>query len=122
MVCIINEYAGSGGDAFPYYFRAYGLGPLIGKRTWGGLIAIGGEPPLVDGGYVTCPSTAFVDMGGQLAVEGHGVDPDIEGDNRPDLVIDGQDPQLEAAIEEVLRAIEENPPILPELPPYSVKG
>ena len=122
MVCIINEYAGSGGDAFPYYFRAYGLGPLIGKRTWGGLIAIGGEPPLVDGGYVTCPSTAFVDMEGQLAVEGHGVDPDIEVDNRPDLVIDGQDPQLEAAIEEVLRAIEENPPILPELPPYSVKG
>jgi tricorn protease len=121
MVCIINEYAGSGGDAFPYYFHTYGLGPLIGKRTWGGLVGFMETPSLMDGGYVTCPSFPFLTMEGQWAIENHGVDPDIEVDNRPDLVIDGHDPQLEVGIEEVLRAIEENPPILPELPSYPVK-
>jgi tricorn protease len=122
MVCIINEYAGSGGDAFPYYFHTYGLGPLIGKRTWGGLVGIAhGLIPLMDGGFVTCPEFAFMSLEGEWAVENHGVDPDIEVDNKPDSVIRGRDPQLEKAIEVILEEIEELE-ALPSRPPYPIKN
>ena len=121
MACIINEYAGSGGDAFPYYFRELGLGPLIGNRTWGGLVGISRGIPLMDGGYVTCPEFAFINLEGQWDVENHGVDPDIPIDNRPDLVAKGQDPQLEKAIEYVMDKLEKEPVKLPPRPPFPVK-
>lgn len=121
MVCITNEYAGSGGDALPYYFREQSLGPLIGTRTWGGLVGISRRLPLMDGGAVTCPEFAFMNLKGEWDVENHGVDPDIEVDNRPDLVIKGHDPQLEKAIEIIMKKIEEEPKELPEKPPYPIK-
>jgi tricorn protease len=121
MVCIINEYAGSGGDAFPYYFRELELGPLVGTRTWGGLVGISRGIPLMDGGYVTVPEFAFINLEGQWDVENYGVDPDIEVDNRPDLVIKGQDPQLERAIQEVMKKLKEEPKRLPERPEYPIK-
>ncbi|MGB3093669.1 MAG: S41 family peptidase [Candidatus Zixiibacteriota bacterium] len=121
MACVINEYAGSGGDAFPYYFRELGLGPLIGTRTWGGLVGISRGIPLMDGGYVTVPEFAFINLEGQWDVENYGVDPDIEVDNRPDLVIKGQDPQLDRAIQEVMKKLKEEPKTLPGRPKYPIK-
>jgi tricorn protease len=120
MVCLINQYSASDGDFFPYYFREYGLGPLIGKRTWGGVVGIRGFPPLVDGGYVTAPEFAPYNMKGEWVMENHGVDPDIEVDNLPNQVIAGHDPQLEKAIEVVLKKLEETKK-LPERPVYPVK-
>ncbi|HVS04283.1 MAG TPA: PDZ domain-containing protein, partial [Thermoanaerobaculia bacterium] len=107
---LINGYSGSGGDAFPYYFRQRGLGPLIGTRTWGGLIGISGNPPLMDGGAVLAPNFRFVDPAGMWAVEGVGVEPDIEVVDRPDLVVQGIDPSLDEAIEVLLAELERNPP------------
>jgi tricorn protease len=95
---LINGWSGSGGDAFPYYFRQAGLGKLIGRRTWGGLVGISGQPALVDGASPTVPRFAFYELDGTWGVEGHGVDPDIEVLDDPALMVDGSDPQLEAAI------------------------
>ncbi|MCK4236362.1 MAG: PDZ domain-containing protein, partial [Candidatus Krumholzibacteria bacterium] len=116
LACVINAYAGSGGDAFPYMFRQAGLGPLIGKRTWGGLIGMDRNLPLMDGGYCTVPTIGFFDLDGEWAVENIGVHPDIEVDNRPDLVVEGHDPQLEKAIEYLKKKIKEEPPKLPKKP------
>ena len=80
---IINEFAGSGGDAMPWLFRHAGIGPLVGKRTWGGLVGICGFPPLMDGGMVTAPNTAFWNPNGTWDVENHGVEPDVEVENDP---------------------------------------
>ena len=106
---LINGYSSSGGDAFPYYFRKLGLGPLIGTRTWGGLIGISGNPMLVDGGGVLASTFRFMDTDGEWAVENEGVSPDIEVIDRPELVAQGQDPTLERAVEEMLDAIRDNP-------------
>ena len=106
---IINEYAGSGGDAMPYYFRKRGIGKLVGKRTWGGLVGITGYPPLMDGGFVTSPSVGFVSEEGEFSVENEGVAPDIEVEYTPALVIQGKDPQLEKAVEVVLDEIKAKP-------------
>jgi len=106
---IINEYAGSGGDAMPYYFRKRGVGPLVGKRTWGGLVGIGGIPRLMDGGYVTAPGFAFFDTDGNWDVENVGVAPDYEVEQTPAEIIKGRDPQLEKAVELVLEALKANP-------------
>jgi tricorn protease len=116
---LINQRAGSGGDAFPYYFRQAGLGPLIGVRTWGGLVGIGGLPPMIDGAEVTVPNFAFYETDGTWGVEGHGVEPDIEVVDDPALMVDGTDPQLEKAIETMLAALEagEAVPRLP-IPPW----
>ncbi len=110
LACVINEYAGSGGDAFPYMFRQAGLGPLIGKRTWGGLVGMNRNTPLVDGGAVTVPTIGFMSTDGEWDVEGYGVAPDIEVDNMPDEVVSGKDPQLEKAIEYLINKIAEDPP------------
>ena len=118
---LINEYAGSGGDAFPYYFRLAGLGPLIGKRTWGGLVGIGHDLPLVDGGAVTMPDFGFWTTEGKWAVENHGVDPDIEVENDPHLMAKGQDPQLERAIQYQLEQLKAHPATRPTAPPYKVQ-
>ncbi len=118
---LINAWSGSGGDAFPYYFRAAGLGPLIGTRTWGGLIGYSGCPALVDGGRLTVPTFSFYNTDGDWDVENYGVDPDIEVVDDPSLMFDGGDPQLDRAIAEVLKALDENPPVRPERPAYPVR-
>jgi tricorn protease len=115
-VMIINEYAASGGDALPQFFRRRGLGKLIGKRTWGGLVGIYDYPDLMDGGYVTAPRLAIFSPDGQWEVENEGVAPDIEVEMTPKLVIAGHDPQLEAAIQLILAELEQNPPRKVERP------
>ncbi|MCU0234978.1 MAG: S41 family peptidase, partial [Thermoanaerobaculales bacterium] len=121
MACLISETSASDGDIFPYYFRALGLGPLIGKRTWGGVVGISGTGTLIDGGTVFVPLNGSNSPTGEWIMEGHGVDPDIEVDNDPRSLIAGRDPQLERAIAEVLRKIEAEPKKLPERPPDPVK-
>ncbi|MCA9284383.1 MAG: PD40 domain-containing protein [Phycisphaerales bacterium] len=115
---LINGLAGSGGDAFPHYFRQAGLGKLIGTRTWGGLVGISGNPGLVDGGYTSAPTFAFYESDGTWGIEGHGVDPDIEVIDDPALMRDGGDPQLDVAIDLMLKAIEEDPYVPPARPKY----
>jgi tricorn protease len=108
-VMLINESAGSGGDALPYYFRLRKVGPLIGTRTWGGLVGTLGIPPTIDGGGITAPSLAFYNLKGEWDVENIGVAPDIEVDYTAAEVIKGRDPQLERAVQEALRLLELNP-------------
>ena len=121
--CILaNEYAGSGGDAFPFYFRMRGLGPVIGKRTWGGLVGISHDLPLVDGGGVTMPDFGMFSADGkQWLVENHGVDPDIEVENTPESMVSGHDLQLERAIQYELDELGKHPPVRPGHPPYKVQ-
>jgi tricorn protease len=122
MVALINEDTMSDGDAFAWSFQEMGRGPLIGKRTWGGVVGIGNTGPLLDGGKVSVPQFAFADAHGRWVIEGHGVEPDIEVENDPELLIEGVDSQLERAIQEVLRMMEEQPGVLPEKPPDPVKS
>ncbi|HTO91654.1 MAG TPA: S41 family peptidase [Candidatus Sulfotelmatobacter sp.] len=118
---LINEYAGSGGDAFPYYFRLQKLGPVIGKRTWGGLVGISHDLPLMDGGSVTMPDFGIYNTQGEWTVENHGIDPDIEVENAPHLMVQGRDPQLERAIQYCLDELTKNPVKRPERPKYKVQ-
>jgi tricorn protease len=111
-VMIVNQFAGSGGDALPWYFRKLGIGTIVGERTWGGLIGIGGYPPLLDNGYVMAPRDAIYGLKGDWEVENHGVAPDIEIGMDPKLVREGHDPQLEKAIETVMGMLKQHP--LPE--------
>jgi tricorn protease len=108
-VMIIDETAGSGGDLLPWMFREYKLGPLVGKRTWGGLVGTLGFPMLMDGGLVTAPNLAFWTKDG-FGVENEGVPPDVDVEQWPADVIAGRDPQLERAIQTVLAELERNPP------------
>ncbi|KPK76763.1 MAG: hypothetical protein AMJ79_05540 [Phycisphaerae bacterium SM23_30] len=101
-VMIINEYAGSGGDWMPFYFRESGVGKLVGKRTWGGLVGIGGTPSLMDGGSVTAPNFAIFSMDGEWIIENDGVWPDYDVEMTPKDVIEGRDPQLEKAVQVAL--------------------
>ena len=117
MACITNAYAASDGDIFSYYFKVYHLGPLIGERTWGGVRGIRGNIPLIDGGYITRPEFAEYNLKSQWVMENHGVEPDIVVDDRPDDVVRGKDAQLDRAIQEVMKKIEANPPVLPPRPP-----
>ena len=105
-VMIINDAAGSGGDLLPYMFRFRGIGPLVGTRTWGGLVGTWDVPPLIDGGLVTAPRGGFFDLNGEWKVENEGVAPDIEVRQIPAEVIAGRDPQLEAAVAEAMRLLE----------------
>jgi tricorn protease len=121
-VMITNEFSGSGGDAMPWYFREAQLGPLVGKRTWGGLVGIGNIPVLMDGGRVTSPSFGFFNPQGQWDVENHGVQPDYEVDMEPKLVSEGHDPQLEKAVSLALDELAKHPvpePHRPEYPDYN---
>ncbi len=115
---IINQSAGSGGDAMPWYFRKAGLGPLVGTRTWGGLVGIGGYPTLLDGGGVTAPRTAIYGLKGEFEVENHGIPPDVEVESLPKEVAAGHDPQLERAVALVLEQLKEHPPANFAVPPY----
>ena len=116
---LINRSAGSGGDMFPYLFRRAGLGKLIGTRTWGGLVGISGNPGLIDGGWVSVPRVAFYEVDGTWGVEGYGVEPDIEVIDDPALMVDGGDPQLDAAIELMLKEIKTHPYEAPKRPAYA---
>ena len=109
-VMIINEFAGSGGDALPWYFRHVGLGQLVGKRTWGGLVGIGGYPSLMDDGFVTAPRFAFFTTEGTWDVENHGVAPDIDIEMDPAAWRQGHDTQLEKAVEVAMQDLAKNPP------------
>ncbi len=106
---IINEMAGSGGDAMPWYFRKAGVGPLVGKRTWGGLIGIFDYPPLVDGGFVTAPRVALYGLGGDWEVENRGISPDVEVEFDPKAWRQGHDLQLERAVQVVMEALGKSP-------------
>jgi len=122
MACITNQYAASDGDFFTYFFKYYKLGPVIGMRTWGGVRGIRGYIPLLDGGYVTRPEFSLYGLNSQWIIENHGVEPDIVLDNTPDQINAGHDPQLEKAIDVVMKEIQEHPrklpPRPPDLPPY----
>jgi len=120
-VCLMNETSASDGDIFPHRFRKSDLGPLIGKRSWGGVVGISSRGPLLDGGAVFVPLQATNDTDGSYIIEGHGVDPDIVIDNDPQSVIEGKDPQLERGVQEVLRMMAENPMTLPARPADPIK-
>ena len=117
-VMVINEYAGSGGDMMPWLFRAAGVGPLVGKRTWGGLVGMAGAAPLMDGGFTGAPQSGFWNPNGTWDVENHGVDPDIEVEMDPASVKAGRDPQLEKAVEVALELLAKNPPPKHKKPAY----
>lgn len=110
MCLLINGYAGSGGDFFPYMFRQAGRGPLIGKRTWGGLVGIDGGYTTIDGGNVTSPKFSIYNPDtGEIIAENQGIDPDIDIDARPDLIAKGEDPQLEAGVKYLLEQLAKMP-------------
>jgi tricorn protease len=115
---IINQSAGSGGDAMPWYFRKAGLGTLVGVRTWGGLVGIGGYPSLLDGGYVTAPRYAIYGLSGDWEVEGHGIPPDEQVEELPKDVAAGHDAQLERAVAVVLQQLKEHPVPVSPVPAY----
>jgi tricorn protease len=113
---LINGYAGSGGDALPYFFRERNLGRIFGTTTWGGLIGLSGNPQLADGSSLSTPSFRFLDISGKWAVEGTGVDPDVEVVDRPEALARGEDPTLEAAVKWLLEELNRNPPRRPTPP------
>ncbi len=119
---LINGWSGSGGDCFPFYFHEAKLGPLIGTRTWGGLIGMTGAPSLIDGGSVTVPTFGIYNTRGEWIIEGYGVDPDIKVVDDPAIMAKGKDPQLERAIDEVVKALKKNPPAQTHKPKYPLRA
>src|SRR6185503_6864359 len=117
-VMIANEVSGSGGDMLPWMFKYFQLGPLVGKRTWGGLVGIGPIPVLMDGGQVTSPSVGFFSPNGQWDVENHGVDPDYPVEQDPKAVSEGHDPQLEKAVSLALDDLKKEPEHETQRPVY----
>jgi len=118
-VVLMDEFSASDGDIFPYRFRADGLGKLIGKRSWGGVVGIRGTLPIVDGGFLNKPEFApYTKDGKEWPIEGHGVDPDIVVDNDPAREFSGVDQQLDRAIEEVLLELKTDGKTLPPPPPF----
>jgi len=120
MVALLDGNSASDGDIFPAMFREAGLGPLIGKRSWGGVVGISGRGPLIDGGGISVPESGLANTKGEFIIEGYGVDPDIEVDNDPKSVLEGHDPQLERGIAEVMARLK-SPVKLPPKPPGPVK-
>jgi tricorn protease len=121
-VMITNEMAGSGGDLMPYMFRYYGVGPLVGTRTWGGLVGTWDTPQLLDGGTMIAPRGGFFDLDGKWAVENEGVAPDIHVEMTPKEVIAGRDPQLEEAVKVALQLLEKKPVVLKPEPAPPVRS
>jgi tricorn protease len=120
-VMLINQFARSGGDALPWLFKQTGIGPLVGMKTWGGLVGLGGDPVLMDGGSVTAPSLAIYGLNGHWEVENQGIAPDYQVEMDPKLVREGHDPQLEKAVQVAMDLLKKNPPAqhpLPEYPNY----
>lgn len=123
MVCLINSYSASDGDLFPYQFRKHNLGPLIGTRTWGGVVGIRGTLPFIDGADLRKPEYAhYAADGSDWIIEGYGVDPDIEVRNDPALEFEGIDQQLNKAIEVLLEELNNNPREYPAVPPFPDKS
>ncbi len=116
-ICLINHYSASDGDIFPYYFRKYGLGKLLGTRTWGGVRGIRGNWTLLDGGYITVPEASRYGLDSHWVMENHGVDPDISLEDDPADIMAGRDRQLEAAVNILLDQLKQNPHVLPPPPP-----
>ncbi|HBB95861.1 MAG TPA: peptidase S41 [Blastocatellia bacterium] len=121
MAAILDQNSASDGDIFPWMFREAGLGPLIGKRSWGGVVGISNRGGLIDGGNVFVPGSALANNKGQWIIEGYGVDPDIEVENDPQSVIAGHDPQLERSIAELMAKIKDHPTKLPARPAAPIK-
>jgi tricorn protease len=125
-VALLNHWSASDGDIFPYLFKLYGLGKLVGTRSWGGVRGIRGNWPMMDGGYITIPEDALYTLQRTWSVENHGVDPDIEIENDPADLLAGHDRQLETAVDLMLKAIANKPAGLPAppplLPPYPESG
>ena len=117
-VALLNHWSASDGDIFPYLFHLYGLGKLVGTRSWGGVRGIRGNWQLMDGGYITIPEDALYTLDSQWALENHGVEPDIEVENMPADLLAGHDAQLEAAVDLMLKAIAGKPAGLPRPPPW----
>jgi len=120
-VALLNETSASDGDIFPHMFRKAGLGPLVGKRSWGGVVGISGLGPMIDGGQITVPLSGTNDVDGRWVIEGHGVDPDIVVENDPKSVIAGKDPQLERGVTELIKKMDAEPMRLPKKPADPVK-
>jgi len=121
MIALLNENSASDGDIFPYMFRQAGLGQLVGKRSWGGVVGITNRGTLIDGGVVNVPEFALLNTKGEYIIEGYGVDPDIEVDNDPKSVLAGGDPQLERAVAELMRKVNASPSLLPKRPADPIK-
>lgn len=115
---LINQNAGSGGDAMPWLFRQAQLGPLVGTKTWGGLVGIGGYPSLLDGGSITAPRTALYGLTGHWEVENIGIAPDVMVEDDPRSAAAGHDAQLEKAVSIVLEELKKNPPATFRKPAY----
>ena len=115
---LVNGWSGSGGDCLPWMFRKANLGPVIGQRTWGGLIGMTGAPLLIDGGHVTVPTFSIYDTNGEWIIEGEGVSPDITVMDDPAELAKGNDPQLDRALAEVMSSLQANPPAQPKRPAY----
>ncbi len=121
MAAMLNENSASDGDIFPYMFREAGLGPLIGKRSWGGVVGISNRGPLIDGGGVSVPESALANPKGEWVIEGYGVDPDIEVENEPKELLAGRDQQLERTVQEVMKKLQGKKVQLPPRPQAPVK-
>ena len=117
---LLDGNSASDGDIFPAMFREAGLGPLIGKRSWGGVVGISGRGALIDGGGISVPESGLANTKGECIIEGYGVDPDIEVDNDPKSVLEGKDPQLERGIAEVMARLK-SPVKLPAKPAGPIK-
>ena len=121
LVCLLNENSASDGDIFPAMFREAGLGPLIGKRSWGGVVGITNRGNLIDGGVVNVPEFGFANTKGEWIIEGYGVDPDIQVENDPKAILEGHDPQLERGVTELLNKLKVKPTEWPKRPADAVR-
>jgi tricorn protease len=121
MACLVNESTASDGEIFAYHFRGQGLGPLVGRRTWGGVVGFTDPGPLLDGGYVVVPEQGSTNRAGDWIIEGEGVHPDVVVENDPRSLLEGRDPQLDRGVQEVLRQLAEHSPRLPRRPADPVK-
>jgi tricorn protease len=124
--CLLNHFSASDGDIFPFFFRKYGLGPLIGTRSWGGVRGIRGDWTLLDGGYITIPEDAMYGLDSRWVIENRGVEPDMTVDDSPADWLAGHDVQLEAGINYLLQELQKHPgglpPVPPALPAYPPQG
>lgn len=121
-VVLINQHSGSDGDIFPESFKIRGLGPLIGMRTWGGVVGIRADKRFIDGGTSTQPEFAWWEPKRGWELENRGVEPDIEVDYLPEDYVAGRDPQIDRGIEELEKALKANPPQRPAAPPAPDKS
>jgi tricorn protease len=121
QISLLNENSASDGDIFPAMFREAGIGPLVGRRSWGGVVGISNTGSLIDGGTIYVPLSGFASREGKWIIEGYGVDPDINVENDPKAVIEGRDPQLERAVAELMKKIQDKPVKLPPKPAGPIK-